>query len=95
MARILVGVGEAGLNPSALSTISDLFPASKRFLPLNIFYVGGILGAGLASVIGAVLLGAVEPLEGVSLGALGQPSHGSGYSFWSHLPASHSSFFMS
>jgi MFS family permease len=48
--RVGVGIGEAGLTPSAHSLISDLFPAQRRGTAISIFTVGIHLGvfAGLA-----------------------------------------------
>ena len=50
LARVGVGVGEAGCLPSAQSLISDHFPASKRGLALAVFS----LGIPIGSLIGAV-----------------------------------------
>jgi predicted MFS family arabinose efflux permease len=48
--RVGVGIGEAGLTPSAHSLLSDLFPAQRRGTAVSIFTVGIHLGvfAGLA-----------------------------------------------
>lgn len=48
--RVGVGIGEAGLTPSAHSLISDLFPPQRRGTAISIFTVGIHLGvfAGLA-----------------------------------------------
>ncbi|HUB85759.1 MAG TPA: MFS transporter [Rhizomicrobium sp.] len=48
--RVGVGIGEAGLTPSAHSLISDLFPARRRGTAISVFTVGIHLGvfAGLA-----------------------------------------------
>lgn len=48
LARIGVGVGEAGSSPPSHSLISDLFPASLRATALGIFAVGVNLGVLIA-----------------------------------------------
>jgi MFS family permease len=40
LARIGVGIGEATLNPSALSLISDYFPREKRGKPIGFYNMG-------------------------------------------------------
>ncbi|HEY8537583.1 MAG TPA: MFS transporter, partial [Steroidobacteraceae bacterium] len=44
LARVSVGVGEAGCNPSAYSIISDYFPAKKRATAQSIYSLGVYLG---------------------------------------------------
>jgi MFS family permease len=51
MARIGVGVGEAGCNPSAYSIISDYFPAKKRSTAQSIYSTGVYLGQFLGFVV--------------------------------------------
>lgn len=48
LARIGVGVGEAGSSPPSHSLISDMFPASLRATALGIFAVGANLGILIA-----------------------------------------------
>lgn len=71
LCRIGVGVGEAGLNPAALSSISDWFPPGRRAFPLATFLVGGSMGAGLAMVAGSALLELGERMAGVALPLVG------------------------
>jgi len=52
MARVGVGVGEAGCLPAAHSLISDHFPPSKRATALAIFSMGIPLGSLLGAVAG-------------------------------------------
>ncbi|HEX7375120.1 MAG TPA: MFS transporter [Steroidobacteraceae bacterium] len=52
LARVGVGVGEAGLSPAAYSMISDSFPPERRARPLGVYATGAILGVGLALIIG-------------------------------------------
>jgi MFS family permease len=60
LARIGVGVGEAGGTPSATSIICDNFPARRRPMALAVFALGAPLGAWL----GADLAGRVAGLYG-------------------------------
>jgi MFS family permease len=49
VARVGVGVGEAGGTPGANSIISDYFPALRRPMALTIFSLGAPIGAYFAS----------------------------------------------
>ncbi len=49
--RALVGLGEAGLAPTALSVIADIFPARQRGRALSSYFIGATLGTALSSVI--------------------------------------------
>lgn len=49
LARIGVGIGEAGGTPACNSIIADYFPAHRRFMATTIFALGGSLGAWLGS----------------------------------------------
>jgi MFS family permease len=51
LARIGVGVGEAGCNPSAYSIISDYFPIKKRATAQSLYSTGVYLGQFLGFVI--------------------------------------------
>jgi predicted MFS family arabinose efflux permease len=53
LARIGVGIGEAGGSPPSHSIISDLFPPGSRALPLSIYSSGITFGVFLAYVFGA------------------------------------------
>lgn len=71
LARISVGIGEASLGPSALSTISDYFPREKLTRAIS-FYTGAqYVGAGLALVVGGVAIHFVAQLPPVILPGLG------------------------
>lgn len=56
LARIGIGVGEAALNPSAFSLISDYFPRARRARPMSFYNMGVSLGAGLALVLGGQVI---------------------------------------
>src|SRR5690349_1986332 len=49
LARIGVGIGEAGGTPGANSIISDYFPAERRPMALTIFSLGAPIGAWLGA----------------------------------------------
>ncbi len=53
LARMGVGVGEAGCSPPAHSLISDYFPPDKRSSALSVFALGIPIGSMLASLGGA------------------------------------------
>lgn len=57
IARVGVGVGEAALNPSAFSMISDYFPREKRARPMSFYNMGVSVGAGIAMVAGGWIIG--------------------------------------
>jgi MFS family permease len=50
-ARVGVGAAEAGLQPTAMSLIADLFPPRLRSTATAIFIMGGPLGYGVAFVV--------------------------------------------
>lgn len=52
MARVGVGIGEAGCSPPAHSLISDYFPVSKRATALAIYSLGIPIGSGIGSLAG-------------------------------------------
>jgi predicted MFS family arabinose efflux permease len=55
VARIGVGIGEAGGTPASQSIIADLFPFSQRALAYSIFALGAALGSMLGAVAGGAL----------------------------------------
>jgi MFS family permease len=56
LARAGVGVGEAALNPAAISIISDYFKPSEVARPLSYFSLGVYAGGGLALLLGGQLI---------------------------------------
>jgi predicted MFS family arabinose efflux permease len=60
LARIGVGIGEAGGTPACASIVCDNFPASRRPMALTIFALGAPIGAWL----GADMAGAVAAAYG-------------------------------
>jgi MFS family permease len=55
LARIGVGIGEAGCSPSAHSIISDYFPAQQRASVLSVYSLGIPLGIMFGAVLGGWL----------------------------------------
>lgn len=70
-ARILVGVGEATLTPSALSLISDYFSRQRAIRAVGLFTMGQSIGAGLAFLLGGQVIALVSQSSTVSWPLLG------------------------
>jgi MFS family permease len=58
--RIVVGLGEGALAPSAISLISDYFPPHRRGTAVALFLSGIAMGSGLAILIGGAVLRFIE-----------------------------------
>jgi MFS family permease len=71
LARVGVGVGEAGLNPAAFSILSDLFPRERLGAALSVFYIGQLLGSSLALIVGGAVVQAVTRQPEITLPVLG------------------------
>ncbi len=56
VARMVTGIGEGGINPSAVALIMSTFPKNRVSLPASLFTISGSLGLGLAFFGGGVLL---------------------------------------
>jgi MFS family permease len=52
LARMGVGIGEAGGTPASQSMLADLFPFSQRVLAMSIFALGAAGGSMLGSTVG-------------------------------------------
>lgn len=72
LARVGVGVGEAALNPSALSMISDYFPRERRGQAVAIYNMGVSLGVGIAYIVGGWIIGVVNSAPPVELPVVGE-----------------------
>ena len=57
LARIGVGIGEAGGTPASQSMLSDLFPFSQRVLVTSIFSLGAAAGSMLGSTVAGGVAG--------------------------------------
>ena len=55
LARIGVGVGEAGSSPPSHSIIADLYPSEKRAYALSVYSLGVTLGAAAGQIFGGNL----------------------------------------
>ncbi len=55
LARIGVGVGEAGCAPASQSLIADLYPPEKRAMAMSVFSLGIPLGVMLGAVVGGLI----------------------------------------
>jgi predicted MFS family arabinose efflux permease len=55
LARVGVGMGEAGASPSAHSMIADYVPPAKRASAISIFVFGNPLGLLIGSVLGGLI----------------------------------------
>jgi MFS family permease len=56
LARVGVGVGEAALSPAAYSMIADYFPKEKLGRALGVYQAGAFFGAGIAFLIGGLVI---------------------------------------
>ncbi|MDF1687125.1 MAG: MFS family permease [Parvibaculaceae bacterium] len=70
--RMGVGVGEAALSPSAYSMISDYFKPERMGTALGVYGMGVYLGAGMAFIIGAEVVGAVSGVGTTELPVIGE-----------------------
>ncbi|MGE0439574.1 MAG: spinster family MFS transporter [Gemmatimonadales bacterium] len=71
LARVGVGVGEAGLSPPAYSMIADYFPKDRLGAAIGIYSLGIYLGSGLALMLGGWITGRVSGDAAVVLPVLG------------------------
>lgn len=71
LTRMIVGVGEATLSPSAMSMIADSFPPEKRGKPISVYVAALSLGSGLASLIGGGVLIWAKTTEFVAVPVFG------------------------
>lgn len=71
LTRMMVGVGEATLSPSAMSMIADSFPPEKRGKPISVYVAAVSLGSGLASLIGGAVLIWAKTTEFVTVPVFG------------------------
>jgi MFS family permease len=72
IARVGVGVGEAALNPAALSMISDYFPRRTRGRALTFYNMGISLGVGVALIFGGQVIAWVAAAPPVVVPGIGE-----------------------
>ena len=70
--RMGVGVGEATLSPAAMSMISDYFPVTKIARAISIYSMGVYFGAGLALIIGGLVVKLVSETGNVVIPFIGE-----------------------
>ncbi|QKS01671.1 MFS transporter [Sphingomonas sp. CL5.1] len=71
VSRMGLGVGEAALQPCAMSMIRDSFPPQRRAWPLAIYTTAPLVGSALALVIGGALYGFAKSGGASSIPILG------------------------
>ncbi|WP_164978534.1 MFS transporter [Pseudoxanthomonas composti] len=71
LTRALVAIGEATLNPAALSMLADAFPAHQRARAVGAYSTGAFIGAGLALILGGALMHATQQTAWIELPLLG------------------------
>lgn len=59
-ARVGVAAGEAALAPAAFSMIADLFPRDRLGRALGVYQSGAFVGAGVALLVGGVVIGLIS-----------------------------------
>ena len=72
LCRMGVGVGEAALNPCAVSLISDYFPEHKRSTALGVYTMSAFIGGGLAILLGGTLVSYLGSLGSLELPFVGK-----------------------
>lgn len=71
LARMGVGVGEATLNPAALSMIADTVPRERLASAMSFYGMGIYLGSGLAFLVGGSVVQAVSQTDVILLPLIG------------------------
>jgi MFS family permease len=59
LARVGVGVGEAGLGPAAYSLIADYFPRERMGAAISVYYMGLFFGTSLAQLVSGITIQAL------------------------------------
>ncbi|MBP1608517.1 MAG: major facilitator superfamily 1 [Acidobacteria bacterium] len=72
LARIGVGIGEAGLGPAAYSLIADYFPKERVGRAISFYYFGLFLGQSLALLVGGIAVDSLANTAGTTLPILGK-----------------------
>lgn len=72
--RMCVGVGEAALSPASYSLIADYFPRRLLGRAISLYGAGIYLGAGLAFIVGGIVIELVANAPPVELPLLGSLS---------------------
>ena len=69
--RLGLGIGEAVVSPCSVSIISDYFGRNGRARAISIYMAGPYLGAGLAFLVGGLLVSALHDVGHVTIPWLG------------------------
>ena len=72
IARVGVGAGEAGLNPSATSMLADLFPRDRLTSATAVYAIGATAGSGTAYLFGGYIVDLVSQVEFFTLPIIGE-----------------------
>lgn len=70
-ARMMVGLGEATLSPSAISMIGDSFPPEKRGKPISVYVAALSIGGSIAYLVGGAVLVWAKTADKIELPFLG------------------------
>ncbi|MFL2771287.1 MAG: MFS transporter [Rhodospirillaceae bacterium] len=71
VARIGVGLGEAALNPSVVSLVSDYFPRDRRSRAMGFYMTSAFIGAGTAYILGGQAVQIIASWPPLSLPLIG------------------------
>jgi MFS family permease len=71
LARMGVGIGEAGLHPATYSMLSDYFAKERLGAALSVYYMGQVLGSSLALSVGGTVVQMVARKPDIILPVLG------------------------
>lgn len=71
LARMGVGIGEAGLHPGSYSILSDYFAKERLGAALSVYYMGQVLGSALALGVGGTVVQIVTRKPDIILPLLG------------------------
>ena len=71
LARVGVGVGEATLQPCAMSLLSDYFPRELRGRAISVYSMGLGVGAGLALILGGQIIAYVREVPVINVAIVG------------------------
>ncbi|NND66989.1 MAG: MFS transporter, partial [Halioglobus sp.] len=72
IARVGVGAGEAGLNPSAMSMLADLFPRERLTSAMAVYSMGATVGSGTAYLFGGLIVAAVSAADTYTVPLIGE-----------------------
>ena len=86
LARFGVGVGEAVLNPLAMSLVADTRPPATRARGYSLYFSAGAVGAFVALLFGGLLVQSLVRSGGADLPFLGRVSPWRGLFVWASLP---------